>query len=157
LREQVAGQSGEDTARVCKPIRNPFTNLTKAGKAKLRLRGVDPERLAKLKAVVLTGRHAGLKNFVNRDPETVLAIARGFTTEGDVYSAGPILAVADAVEVSGMTGADLVWLAGEPIWCLKTDGLPVILAPSACRSLYVPHRPGLWCGDYGWRRPDDFL
>src|SRR5262249_38328031 len=70
LRAEILRQRGTSTADCCKAVGNPFTNLTEAGKAKLAARGIDAARLAKLKAVLLTGNYCGgnVKTFVNRDP-----------------------------------------------------------------------------------------
>src|SRR5205823_5288433 len=115
LRDQITAETGVATSDWCKSVVNPFTNLTPEGKAKLRARGIDAERLARLKAVLLTGIYCGadMKTFVNRDPDTILIIGKGFITHGDVHSLGPILAVEDAHFMSRVTGADLVWFVDQ--------------------------------------------
>jgi hypothetical protein len=157
LRAWVAGAGGTTTAD-CQPVANPFTNLSPEGKARLTARGVAPERLAKLKAVLLTGSYAGAgtKNFVNRDPGTVLVIDGKFFTHGEVYSAGPVLAVGGAHFMGNVTGADLVWFVEESFPRGTITGLPVILSPSASRSQMSPGSADVWHGDYGWRRPANF-
>lgn len=156
---EIARVKGGDTATWGEDITNPFTNLSEEVKENLDLAGVDVPRLAKLRAVLLRGeyQHGSEAAFVNRDPDTVLVIAAGFTTEGHVYSAGPILAVEKA-HVAAMTGADLVWFPGKPTGCFGRAEAPlIIVAPSSCECPYVPRGAGVWYGDYGWRRPDDFL
>jgi hypothetical protein len=159
LSDRAAEQRGVSAADWCAPVANPFTNLTAEGKGKLRARGVDPDRLAKLKAVLLTGEYRGsrTKTFINRDPDTVLVIGKGFLTDGDVYSLGPILAVADAHFTGNVTGADLVWFVDESCPRGETTGLPVLLAPSVQHRQMRPGSADVWYGDYGWRRPEDFL
>ena len=137
---------------------NPFTALTEEGKTKLKFRGIDPERLPKLKAVYLTGEYCGAdsKDFVNNDPDTVLVIGKGFITHGQVYSLGPILAVENAHFMSNVTGADLVWFADESLPRGQTQGAPVLLAPTAHHSGLYPVNKHVWKGDYGWRPPKDW-
>src|SRR5439155_19211295 len=96
--EQIRKARSFDVTQFAKAIANPFTALTKEGKTKLKLRGIDFDRLPKLKAVYLTGNYCGAasKNFVNNDPDTVLVIGKGFITHGQVYSLGPLLAIDDA-------------------------------------------------------------
>jgi hypothetical protein len=98
-----------------------------------------------------------MKHFVNRDPDTVLVIGKGFKTHGDIFSVGPVLAVEDAHFMGDVTGADLVWFVDESFPRGVTTGLPVILAPSAKHSQMNAGSPDIWWGDYGWRRPTDFL
>jgi hypothetical protein len=159
LRARITAQQGVSTADVCVPIVNPFTNLTAGGKAKLEARGVDTRRLAKLKAVLLTGNYCGAfaKTFVNRDADTILVIGKGFVTHGDVHSLGPVLAVEDAHFMGDVTGADLVWFVDSSFPRGTTTGLPVILAPTANHGHMHPGSADVWWGDYGWRRPADFL
>jgi hypothetical protein len=159
LSDQITAQKGADTADSCESVVNPFTNLTVEGLAKLKARGVDVERLAKHKAVLLSGNYDGAnsKTFVNRDPDTILIVGKGFVTHGDVYSVGPILAVDDAHFMRNLTGADLVWFVDKSFPRGTTTGLPVILAPTASHSQMDPGSADVWFGDYGWRRPDDFL
>jgi hypothetical protein len=157
VRERIAAAKGMDAAERGRPVANPFTKLSRAGKAKLRTRGVDPERLAKLKAVLVTGPPPGenARSVVNRDPDTVLILGKGFGTD-EVFSLGPVLAVEDA-SCWTMTGADLVWAVEKANVALKPIGLPVILAPTVRHAVVPPVCPDIWWGDYGWRRPDYFL
>lgn len=146
-----------DVTKFAKKIPNPFTALTDEGKAKLKLRGVDPDPLPKLNAVFLTGRYcgAGSKDFVNNDPNTILVIGKGFITHGQVYSLGPILAVGDAHFMNNVSGADLVWFVDESFPRGQTRGAPVILAPTARHSQMGVVSEHVWQGDYGWRAPKD--
>jgi hypothetical protein len=159
LSDQIKTQQGELCAGWCKPVVNPFTSLTAEGKAKLRARGIDAELLAKLKALQLTGNYCGAasKTFVNRDPDTILIMSKGFVTHGDVHSLGPILAAEDAHFMGNVTGADLVWFVDNGFPRGTTTGLPVILSPSASHSQMHAGSADVWYGDYGWRRPHDFL
>jgi hypothetical protein len=147
-----------DVAQVAKEVANPFTALTEEGKAKLKFRGVDLDRLPKLKAVFLTGNYCGAdsKDFVNTDPDTVLVIGKGFVTHGQVYSLGPVLAVDDAHFMGDVTGADIVWFADQSFPRGHTRGAPVILAPTARHSQMGVATKHIWQGDYGWRAPKDF-
>jgi hypothetical protein len=159
LREQILAEKGEANLNKYQPVANPFTKLTAAGKKKLRARGVDPERLAKLKAVLLTEDYApnSTKPIVNRDPETILIIHR-FNSSAPVFSHGPVLAVGDNNQVvNTVTSADLVWIVERTLPRGPISGLPVILAPSVHDGQMRWGTADVWCGDYGWRRPDDFL
>src|SRR5262249_42040511 len=141
-----------------KEVANPFTALTEAGKDKLIFRGINPDRLPKLKAVYLTGEYCGAatRNFVNNDPDTVLVIGKGFITHGDVYSLGPVLAVENAHFMGNVTGADVVWFVDQSFPRGQTKGAPVILAPTAHHSQMSGGTKHIWQGDYGWRAPKDF-
>jgi len=158
LSKQITETKGTDTADL-PAVLNPFTNLSEEGLAKLKVRGVDVARLAKLKAVLLTGSYCGAdcKTFINRDPDTVLIIGKGVVTHGGVYSLGPVLAVEDAHFMGDVIGADIVWFVDKSFPRQITTGLPVILAPTAERSQMYPGGDDIWHGDYGWRKPDDFL
>jgi hypothetical protein len=147
-----------DVSEVAKKVANPFTALTKEGKARLKFRGIDPDRLPKLKAVYLTGRFGGARmmDFVNNDPDTVLVLGKGFVTHGSVHSLGPILAVEDA-NMSDVTGADLVWFVDRSGADMRTAGAPVILAPSIYHNWLGIETKHVWQGDYGWRAPKDFV
>jgi hypothetical protein len=125
------------------------------GKAKLKFRSVDVDRLSRLKAVYLTGHYCGTesKDFVNNDPDTVLVIGKGFTTHGEVYSLGPVLAVEDAHFMNNVTGADLVWFVDRSFPRGRTVGAPVILALTAVHSQMDVVSKHVWHGDYGWRGP----
>jgi hypothetical protein len=159
LRKEIAPTRGVEASRGGEDVANPFTNLTAQGREKLAARGIDVGQLRKLKAVLLTGSYCGADSvtFVNRDPDTILIIGKGFVTHGSMYSLGPILAVEDAHFMGDVTGADLVWFVDKSFPRGTTTGLPVILAPSARRSQMHPGSADVWFGDYGWRRPDDFL
>jgi hypothetical protein len=156
VRERIAAAKGVDAAERGRPVANPFTKLSRAGKAKLRTRGVDPERLAKHQAILVSRPSPSeiAKPLVNRDPDTVLILGKGFG--GEVFSLGPVLAVEDA-GCGAVIGADLVWATEKAYVALKPIGLPVILAPTVRQTLVAPVCPDIWRGDYGWRRPDYFL
>jgi sugar lactone lactonase YvrE len=156
VRERIAAAKGMDASERGRPVANPFTKLSRAGKAKLRIRGVDPERLAKLKAILVTGPPPGenAEALVHRDPDTVLILGKGFS--GEVFSLGPVLAVEDACG-GAVIGADLVWAAEKAYVATNPIGLPLILAPTVRHFLLAPVCPDVWWGDYGWRRPDYFL
>jgi hypothetical protein len=156
LTEQITAQEGVDTAE-CPAVANPFTNFTEEGKAKLKVRGVDVARLAKLKAVLLRGTDAGkVTTFINRDPDTVLVIDKRCPVGSQVFSQGPILAADNAV-MSLVIGADLVWFVDQSFPELIIKGLPAILGPETRHHDIQPVSDDMWHGDYGWRRPDDFL
>jgi hypothetical protein len=158
LAEQIKKANAVDVTRVAKEVANPFTALTEEGKARLKVRGIDPERLPKLKAVYLTGSFCGAdsKDIVNDDPDTVLVIGKGFVTHGQVYSLGPLLAVDDAHFMNDVTGADIVWFVDKSFPRGRTTGAPVILAPTAEHSQMDVGTKHVWQGDYGWRAPKDF-
>jgi hypothetical protein len=155
---EIDKAAAADVRQVAREVANPFTALTEEGKARLKLRGVDPDRLSKLKALYLTGSFVGAasKDLVNKDPDTVLVIGKGFITHGQVYSLGPILAVEDAHFMGDVTGADVVWFADQSFPRGKTRGAPVILAPTAQHSQMRVGTRHVWHGDYGWRAPKDF-
>src|SRR5262249_16010803 len=136
--------------------RNPFTNITEEGKVKLKKAGVDVDRLPGLKAVLLTGSYCGAdaKTFVNRDPNTIVVLGKDFMTHAFLYSMGPVLAVGNAHPV--VFGANLVW-AVEYAWPQGTRGEPLLLNRNSPPH-YINHDNGEeQYGDFGWRRPDDFL
>ena len=158
LAEEVKKTGDVDVLKFATTVANPFTMLTEEGKTKLKLRGVDPVRLAKLKAVYLTGNHrdTGSKGLVNNDPDTVLVIGKGFITRGPVFSLGPILAIENAHFMGNVTGADVVWFADQSFPRGQTRGAPVILALTAIHSQMGTGTKHIWQGDYGWRAPKDF-
>jgi hypothetical protein len=59
--------------------------------------------------------------------------------------------------MGSLTGADLVWFVDRSFPRGVTTGLPVILAPSASHCQMDRGSADVWYGDYGWRRPADFL
>jgi hypothetical protein len=136
-----------------------YRRLAAEGKDMLAAEGVDVHRLPKLKSILLRGRYRGVdrNTFVNRDPDTVLVLGKGFDLSGGkVYSMGPVLAVEDAnLMTTTVVGADLVWfvensIPGNAAGAVLIAG-PDILPPAGAA------RAGFLRGDYGWRRPDDFL
>jgi hypothetical protein len=157
LRDLVLSHGGEDVADWCDEVVNPFHSLSKKGRAKLAARGLDAARLGKCKAVFLTGNYCGsaMRNFVNRDPNTVLIIGKEFITHGAVFSVGPVLAVENAHFMGDVYGADLIWFVDRSLASGRTVGLPVILAPT--HSVRYVVTDDIWYGDYGWNRPPDFL
>src|SRR5262249_60011368 len=72
------------------------------------------EGLLKLEARLITGEYFGAESldFVNKDTDTILVFAQEFKTHGDVYSAGPVLALDGAV-FARLVGGDLVWLVED--------------------------------------------
>jgi hypothetical protein len=159
LRKEIREKKGIDAAHWGEDIRNPFTNLTAEGKAKLKKQGVDVERLVKRKAVLLTGTYSGAnrKTFVNRDPDTILVLGKDFITHGRVYSLGPVLAVENAAVMRRLTGADLVWFVEEAELSDWTRGAPLLVSSKAWQTVDADTQKALRHGDYGWRRPEDFL
>jgi hypothetical protein len=157
--ELIKNADAVDASKVAKVVANPFTALTEEGKAKLRFRGIDPDRLPKLKALYLTGNFCGAagQDFVNNDPDTVLVLGKGFITHRDIYSLGPILAVGDAHFMGHVTGADIVWFSDMSFPRGNTRGAPVILGPAATHSQMRIESKQTWHGDYGWRTPKDFM
>jgi hypothetical protein len=158
-RKQLAAQiktvKGVDVKDHAKPVANPFTNLTDEGKKKLKARGIDVERLAKLKkALYLTD--PSNEGLVNRDPDTVLVLGKGFFSRGAVYSLGPVLAVENARFPirSRLTGADVVWFADKSCLDGPVTGAPLIVDRGINRLLLDAGNKHVWYGDYGWRRPD---
>jgi len=158
LAEQVKKAGAVDVTQVARKVANPFTALTEEGKTRLKFRGIDPDRLPKLRAVYLTGNYCGAAStdFVNNDPNTVLVIGKGFVTHGRVYSLGPLLASDDAHFMGEVTGADIVWFVDQSFPRGQTRGAPVILAPTAHHSQMGVGTKHIWQGDYGWRAPRDF-
>lgn len=148
----IKAVEGTDVTKACKPTKNPFAALSKEGAARLSARGIDPKRLAKLKARYLTGSYCGANslNFVNRDPNTVLVVGKGFVSHGKVFSLGPIVAVDDAHFMGDVTGADLVWFVDKSFPRDLTVGLPVILATTASHSQIDVATADVWWGDYGF-------
>jgi hypothetical protein len=159
LRKEIREKKGIDATRWGEDIRNPFTNLTAEGKAKLKKQGVDVERLVKRRAVLLTGVYSGAnrKPFVNRDPDTILVLGKDFVTHGRVYSLGPVLAVENAAVMRRLTGADLVWFVEEAELSDWTRGSPLLVSSKAWQDVDPDTQKALRHGDYGWRRPEDFL
>ncbi len=149
LREQILAEKYIDRWRRInaknwgEDIENPFSNLDEKGKAKLRPLGVDVERLLKLQARLLTGEYRGadMKEFVNKDPDTILVFGKGFKTHGKVYSLGPVLAVKDA-ELYRVVSADLVWCVEKSFFSRHAAGSPLIITGKD--------------DEYGWRRPPGF-
>jgi hypothetical protein len=156
-REEIATTKGVDASNWGTDISNPFTNLTDQGKEKLKAAGVDVERLPKLKAVLIAGSQTEVRTFVNRNPNTVLVLGRDFLTHGEVYSNGPVLLVEDAHIMGSLIAANLVWFVEESSPRGKIAGSPIILAPSVYDGQMEAKRENVRHGDYGWRRPDDFL
>jgi hypothetical protein len=153
LLKEVLAAKGTDVKGHCKPTPNPFRDLDEDGKERLRLRGIDPARLARYKAVLLTGDYCGAKSctFVNRDPNTLLVVGKGFFTHGEIYSAGPLVAVEDAHFMGRVIGADIVWFADESLPRSVSRGLPIIVTTTAHRSSLTRDLGDIWHGDYGWK------
>ncbi len=151
LLAEVKAAKGADTKDLCKPTDNPFKALSEEGKARLRRRGVDIDRLAGLKAVLLAGDHWKEGAIVHRDADTVLVIGRKFLTAGHVYSAGPVVATLDAHFMGPVTGADVVWFADESFPRSRMRGLPVIVTKTASTSQMGQGWLDTWHGDYGWK------
>jgi hypothetical protein len=148
----IAAQKGELASKFCKPVDNPLKALTAAGEEKLRHRGVDPERLAKMKALLLTGSYAGAnsKTIINADADTILVIGKGFFTHGAIFSMGPVVATDNAHFMNNVTSADVAWFVDESFPRGRTTGLPVIVAPTISPSQMTIDNPDVWYGDYGW-------
>jgi hypothetical protein len=158
LQKRIASQRGVDVKEVTVEVANPFTNLTEEGRAKLKRRGVDVERLAKLPSRLLAGDYGpDAKTFVNKDPDTILVIGKGRWSYDGIYSMGPILAMDKAHFMDEVVGADLVWFVEESFPRDETAGVPVIFAPTADYSQMKPGSDEIWHGDYGWRPPKGFL
>lgn len=146
------GVKGVDAASFGQPIPNPFATIGPEYKAAMKLKGLDIEPLAKLKAIQLTGEHIGTytKTFVNKKPEIVLVFGPGFITHGDIYSAGPMLATGNAQFGGDITGKGLVWLAENSRPQGVITGCPIILAPTV-KHTTLTLKGEAWLGDYGWR------
>jgi len=159
LRERILAQKGTDVPTWGDAVVNPFKRLSSEGQTKLALRGIDPKRLRKLRAVAITGTYRGADNddFVNRDPDTILILGEHFSTTGAVFSLGPVLAVGNASCERGVTGADLVWFVDSTCPRGQTRGLPMILAKTTNPSHLREPVEDVWFGDYGWDAPYDFL
>jgi hypothetical protein len=151
LLKEIQAATGTDVKGLVKPTENPFKGLSEEGKARLRKRGIDPGRLAKLKAVRIEGDHWKHSALVQRDPNIVLVIGKKFLASGNVLSAGPIVAVEDAHFMCNVTGADVVWFADESFPRGRSRGLPVIVTTTASRSQMSPNWEDTWRGDYGWK------
>jgi hypothetical protein len=158
LTAQIKKVRGVDVKDHAKAVANPFTNLTEEGTKRLKARGLDMERIVRLKkALYLTGDYfTSSKTFVNSDLDTILILGKDFSTTWPIYSLGPVLAVENAQPISEVTGADVVWFVDNSFPCRLTTGAPVILAPSAKFSLMKEGSKHVWRGDYGWRRPKDW-
>lgn len=146
------GVRGVDAASFGQPIENPLANIGPEYKAAMKLKGLDLEPLAKLKAYRITGEHvaAYAKTFVNKRPDVLLVFGPAFITHGDVYSAGPILAIGDAQFGGDITGKGLIWLAENARPPGVITGGPIILAPSV-KLTTLTLKGETWLGDYGWR------
>jgi hypothetical protein len=129
-------------------ITNPFTAITEEGKAKLKRRDVDIDKLQRMEARLITGHCTGAATlyFVNKDPNTILVFGKDFVTHGFVKSAGPILAMDDAHFMgSDHEGSALFWFVEDSRLRIpeRARGSPLIQSEKD--------------GDYGWRRPANFL
>jgi hypothetical protein len=154
LHELLAAATGVAITAVAEKTANPFTNLTDEGKAKLKLRGIDVERLARFQARLLTGSHRGAaKLFLNKDADTILILGKDFNTDGPICSAGPVLAMENAQFSGQVVSADLIWIVEKAFPRCELMGLPVILSPTSEYSQMVPMTEDVWRGDYGWRPP----
>jgi hypothetical protein len=128
-------------------IANPFAALTEEGKAKLKKRGVDVDKLIDMDARLITGHYTGAAtiDFANEHPDIILVFGKDFLTHGSVKSAGPILAVEDA-EFMGEEheGKSLVWFAERSrLRADKSRGSPLILSNMD--------------GEDGWKRPSNLF
>jgi hypothetical protein len=144
LRKQILARKGVDARRWGEDIANPFTNLTETALSRLKAEGVDPDRLVKLRAVLLTGHNheARFRTFVNRDPNTILVLSEDVDSYHGIYSLGPVLALGGPRRSRyHVIGADLVWFVEGARPSFSTRGLPRWEEPE----------------DAGWRRPADLL
>jgi hypothetical protein len=153
LAVQIKQVKGVDVKDHAKPVANPFTNLTDEGKKKLKARGIDVERLARLKKALYLSDSIS-RGLVNLDPDTVLVLGKGFVTRSAVYSLGPVLAVDNANVLATLTGADVVWFADKSTMRGMVTGAPVIRERGVNSLLLDADNKHVWYGDYGWRRPD---
>jgi hypothetical protein len=152
LSERVLGAEGRDINLAGETVTNPFASLTEEGRVKLRARGIDVNRLARLEAKLLAGYYYGNPvTFVNKKAEILVVVDGSFRTHGDLYSLGPILATGKAQFMGPVIGADLVWFLDNSSPRDETLGLPIILAPGANQCEIRPGCEYIWYGDYGLR------
>lgn len=146
------GVKGVDAMSFGQPVANPFANIGPEYKAAMKLKGLDIEPLTKLKAVLLTGEHIGAytKTFVNKKSDVLLVFGEKFITHGDVYSAGPVLAIGNAQFGGDIIAKGLVWLAEDSRPQGMITGCPIIIAPSV-KHTFLTLKGEAWLGDYGWR------
>jgi hypothetical protein len=151
LLKEVLAEKGDDLKDVVKPTDNPFKTLSEEGKARLRRRGVDVDRLARLKAVLVPGDHFARISMLHRSADIVLVLGEGFASVAPIYSAGPVFALGDADIAGPITAADVVWFADNARPRGMMRGLPVILTTTAKVGEISPGWPDTWRGDYGWK------
>jgi hypothetical protein len=134
---------------------NPFTNITPEGKAMLEERCLDIDKLARYKAVLITGNYCGAnrRDFVNTRADVILVFGEGFITHGDVISAGPVLAMGNAHFMGNITARGLAWFVEKSFPRGQTLGAPIIIAPTAQKSQIKLPEGQAWFGDYGWQKP----
>jgi hypothetical protein len=133
-------------------------SVTEEGKKRLIAEGIDVARLQKMRARYLNSSYGGAKSkeFVNTDPDTILVVGKGFCTHGGFYSAGPVLAVEDAYFMSRVIAANLLWFVDRAGASNGVTGVPVLAAEGAgVRARDAT--PDIRVGDYGWRRPKNFM
>ncbi len=144
-----------DAGDVGTPCENPFQEIPAAEIPAWRSWGVDPERLAALRAVRITGKYtcADSRTFVNTDPDTVLVIGTPFQTFGKVYSLGPLVVEGEEDErsttnmINSLFCDSVVWLRGRSHRSVAVFGRPVVgehLRESQIQPRFCPlfERPG---------------
>jgi hypothetical protein len=159
LLKSIESVRGIDLQGMGKKVSNPFAALREEGKIKLRQRGVDVDRLLSLPARLIEGELFvdGDTNLVCGDPGEITIFAKGFISNASLFCKGPILGAEGARFMGKVVGGDLVWIVETAFPRDALGGAPVILAPQANISQLKLECEKVWFGDYGWRRPKDFL
>ena len=151
LENHIRSIEGKDASQWGTDVANPLCMVTEAGVQMFSERGVDIEEMAGYRTVLITGSYCGANTIqlINKDPEVLLVIGEGFTTHGNIYSLGPILATADSHFMGKIISTSLVWCIDESCPRGLTIGFPLVFSDTASISQSKTITEEVWHGDYG--------
>ncbi|MCP4649414.1 MAG: hypothetical protein GY853_04945 [PVC group bacterium] len=151
LAKYIKSVEGKDASQWGLDVKNPLSLVTDQGVEMFAKRGIDIREMAEFRAVLITGDYCGANSIdlVNTDPKVLLIIGKGFTTHGDIYSCGPVLAIEDAHFMGSIIATGLVWCIDKSCPRALTIGSPLVLADTIRMSQVRTITQEVWNGDYG--------
>jgi len=153
LKDHIMSIEGKDASRWGTDMENPLARVTDRGVEMFAKRGIDIRKMAGFKTVLITGNYCGANSIdlVNTDPEVLLVIGEDFTTHGDLFSLGPVVAMANSHFMGKIISTSLVWCIDESFPRDLTIGFPLVLSDTAETSQIETITKEVWRGDYGLR------
>src|SRR5205823_82380 len=93
------------------------------------------------------------KTLVNKDPNTIIVLGKGFITHGGVLSVGPVLAIEDAHIMGSLTAAGPALFVEKSFPRMQIKAAPLLAEAGASNTQDKEVEARLVVGDFGWRRP----